>query len=62
MFQDPSGLTDTMWDLIVDTLGAFMISALGWWYMKRKVHSFVDVWIRRFIERNPRLFRSDTGA
>jgi hypothetical protein len=62
MFQDPSGLTDTMWDLVVDTLGAFMISALGWWYMKRKEHSFIEDWIRRFIERNPRLFRSDTDA
>lgn len=57
MFQDPSGLTDTMWDLVVDTLGAFMISALGWWYMKRRVRSFIEVWISHFIERNPRLFR-----
>ncbi len=56
MFDDPSGLTDTMWDLIVDTLGAFAISALGWWYMQRGERSFIEAWIRKFIARNPRLF------
>jgi len=58
MFGDPSGLTDTMWDLIVDTLGALIISLLGWWHSVRKTRSFVDEWIRRFVESNPRLFRS----
>jgi hypothetical protein len=51
-----SGLTDTMWDLIVDTLGAAAISLLGWWYMKRRECSFFDAWIQKFIEKNPRLF------
>jgi uncharacterized membrane protein YjdF len=62
MLGDASGLTDTMWDLGVDTVGAFLISALGWWYMKRKTRSFIEVWIRRFIDRNPRLFREDESA
>ncbi len=57
MLADPSGLTDTMWDLIVDALGALAISVLGWWYMHRKVRSFIGVWIREFIRRNPRFFR-----
>lgn len=57
MLGDPSGLTDTMWDLIVDSLGALVMSVFGWWHMKRNKRSFVDVWIDRFIERNPRLFR-----
>lgn len=57
MLGDPSGLTDTMWDLIVDTLGALVISVFAWWHMKRNIRSFVDLWIDRFIERNPRLFR-----
>ena len=56
MAGDPFGLTDTMWDLIVDTLGALTISILGWWYMIRERQSFIEVWIRRFIERNPGLF------
>jgi uncharacterized membrane protein YjdF len=57
MFDDPSGLTDTMWDLIVDTIGALAISLLGWWRMHRRQQSFIDAWIHKFIDRNPRLFR-----
>lgn len=57
MLGDPSGLTDTMWDMIVNALGALAISALGWWYMKRDERFFIEIWIGRFIERNPRLFR-----
>jgi small basic protein len=58
MFDDPSGLTDTMWDLIVDTVGALIISLLGWWHSKCKTQSFVHAWIHHFVESNPRLFRS----
>ncbi len=57
MLGDPSGLTDTMWDMIVNALGALTISALGGWYMKQREHSFIEAWIRKFIERNPRLFQ-----
>lgn len=58
MFDDPSGLTDTMWDVIVNMVGALAVSSLGWWYMIRREHSFIEDWIQKFIERNPRLFRS----
>lgn len=62
MLGDPSGLTDTMWDLIVDTLGAAVISGFGWWNMKQKSRSFLEVWKEKFFERNPRLFhRSGAG-
>ena len=57
MFDDPSGLTDTMWDLIVDTIGALVICVFGWWYLKRPEDSFIELWTARFIARNPRLFR-----
>ncbi len=57
MFNDPSGLTDTMWDLIVDTVGAAIISLFGWWYMRRNEPSFIDQWVRKFIDANPRMFR-----
>lgn len=58
MLGDPSGLTDTMWDLIVDTLGALVISVLGYGYIKTaKNESFLEQWITRFIRGNPRLFR-----
>lgn len=56
MLGDPSGLTDTMWDMIVNALGALATSTFGWWYMHQKEHSFIELWIRKFIERNPRLF------
>ena len=60
MLGDPSGLTDTMWDMIVNTLGALAICTLGWWYMKCDERSFIEIWIGRFIEHNPRLFRRRT--
>lgn len=59
MFGDDSGLTDTMWDLIVDAIGALLISVFGWWYMKRGERSFIVDWIGKFIDRNPRLFKAD---
>ena len=58
MFDDPSGLTDTMWDMIVNTIGAAIISTMGWWYMKRDRRSFIDSWIQKFIQRNPGWFQS----
>jgi hypothetical protein len=57
MLNDPSGLTDTMWDMIVNALGAAIISLMGWWYLRRKQSFFVRVWIRKFIEKNPKMFR-----
>lgn len=53
---DPSGLTDTIQDLIVDTLGAAVVSIAGWRYLARARTSYVDNWARRFIQRNPQLF------
>ena len=58
MLNDPSGLTDTMWDMIVNTIGAALISALGWWYMKHDRRSFIDIWIQKFIQKNPSWFKS----
>jgi len=58
MFNDPSGLTDTMWDMIVNAIGAAFISILGWWYLIRDRRSFIDIWIHKFIKRNPSWFES----
>lgn len=58
MLGDPSGLTDTMWDLIVDTLGALVISIIGYGYIKTSgKKSFLERWINAFINSNPRLFK-----
>jgi hypothetical protein len=52
------GLVDTMGDLIVDAVGALVIAFLGYGYLKTDgVDSFLERWILRFIEENPRLFR-----
>lgn len=57
MFGDPSGLTDTMWDMIVNAVGAFIISLTGWWYLKRRRHFFIKSLIQKMISKNPRHFR-----
>lgn len=56
MLDDPSGLTDTMWDMIVNAVGAIIISGIGYWYLKRKRNYFVRDWISTFINRNPDMF------
>ncbi|MCB1635967.1 MAG: hypothetical protein KDI51_15370, partial [Xanthomonadales bacterium] len=57
MLGDPSGLTDTMWDLIVDALGALLAALYGWRYLRRGQRSLLRQLIERFVSRNPRLFR-----
>ncbi len=58
MLGDHSGLTDTMWDLIVDAVGALIISVMGYGYLRATQHeSFLERWIRKFINSNPRLFK-----
>lgn len=48
MLNDPGGLTDTMWDLIVNTLAALIVALLGWWSIRRGGPRFVANWIDRF--------------
>lgn len=57
-----SGLADTMWDLIVDTVGAAVIAVLGYYWLRTAgSDSFLERWIASFVESNPRLFgRSDS--
>lgn len=55
-----SGLVDTMWDLIVDTIGAAVIALLGWAYLRTAGNdSFLERWIVGFVRANPRLFKLD---
>lgn len=49
---DPSGLTDTMWDMSVNIAGAAIVSIVGW----RQIGRSGESWIRRFVRRNPQLF------
>lgn len=57
MLGDPSGLTDTMWDMIVNAIGAFIISITGWRYLKLRENFFVKKLIAKFIHKNPRIFK-----
>lgn len=53
-----SGLVDTMWDLIVDCLGALTISILGYGYLRTEEHdSFLERMIQRFAASNPSIFK-----
>lgn len=58
MLGDDSGLTDTMWDLIVDALGAAIVSVLGWWSLVQRKRLFTQGWIEKFVDRNPHLFEN----
>lgn len=63
MLNDASGLTDTMFDLIVDAVGALIISVLGYGYLKKaQAKSFLERWIWSFIVKNPRLFNKHKSA
>ena len=47
-----SGLIDTMWDLIVNAGGGFIISSLGFLYLTKKVNSPTYKFIEKIIKRN----------
>lgn len=48
---------DTMWDLIVNALGALLASGIGFLYIKRRKteRGFFHYLVRRFLEHNRRL-------
>lgn len=47
-----SGLVDTMWDLIVNTIGALVISIAGYYYVRGGDSLLFDRMVRRLLERN----------
>ena len=50
-----SGLSDTMWDMIVDAGWALATSILGYFYMKgNKTYLFYNL-VKNFIKENPQL-------
>ena len=52
-----SGLMDTMWDLIVDIIGAAIGAAAGFGYLKGRRHRGLPGMIGEFVAKNRRLFR-----
>ena len=51
-----SGLVDTMWDLIVDCLGAFIGASAGFIYLKGEKGAFSE-WINDFVAKNRSRYR-----
>ncbi len=51
-----TGVVDTMQDLIVDTIGAIVVAAMGWAYYKTGRYSFIADGVSSFVNRNPKLF------
>jgi hypothetical protein len=51
-----TNVVDTMQDLIVDTLGAVVVALMGLAYVRRGQYSFIADGIRKFVQKNPKLF------
>ncbi len=47
-----SGLVDTMWDLIVDTVGGFSAALIGYFYLKKDKESFFIKLALKLISKN----------
>ncbi len=52
-----TGLMDTMSDLIVDSLGAFLTSVAGYFYIKSGRAPLFEQFLHRFIRENPHIFQ-----
>ncbi|MDO8628580.1 MAG: hypothetical protein Q7R56_02400 [Nanoarchaeota archaeon] len=52
-----NGLVDTMWDLIVNMIGALFISWIGYFYIKGGSIPFVSRLIQKIKKKNPKLFK-----
>lgn len=53
MNMQKSGLIDTMWDLIVDAIGAFTAATCGYFFLKKPdEHGPFAKWIRSFTDKN----------
>ncbi|MFW5955560.1 MAG: hypothetical protein ACOCSK_02350 [Rhodothermales bacterium] len=52
MNMQKTGVVDTMWDLIVNTAGALIVSVAGFFYVRGGDSLVFDRIVRRFLERN----------
>ncbi len=52
MNMQKSGLVDTMWDLIVNTVGAAVVAVAGYFYVRGAKYPLFDRLLRRFLEEN----------
>ena len=59
MRMQQSGLVDTMTDMMVDMVGAFVAAVIGYRYVKGGDSLIADRMVRKFVEGNPKIFRRD---
>lgn len=52
-----SGLVDTMFDLIVDSIGGLFAALLGYLYLKSGSKGIVQPLVHKFVEQNPKIFK-----
>jgi uncharacterized membrane protein YjdF len=57
MQSQETGVVDTMKDLIVDTLGAVVVAAMGWAWHHTGRYSFIADAVAGFVKKNPALFK-----
>lgn len=62
MMNHQTGVNDTMQDLIVDTIGALIVGALGYAHTRHGRFSFLVDAARAFMHRNPRFRRRSRAA
>lgn len=57
-FDTRLGVKDTMSDLIVDAIGAYIVSLIGYFHLKRKKDEDSAFWAlhKQFLDDNPELF------
>lgn len=53
---------DTMWDMILNTIGALIASVAGYLYLKNGEIFLFDRLIQKFEDVNPELFGDDNGS
>jgi len=53
-----SGLIDTMWDLIVDSIGAMLTSFIGYFYVRGKKTPLFTRFLQKFTKENPKYFNN----
>lgn len=58
-FDTRLGVRDTMVDLILNAIGAFLASLAGYFYLKKGSFFAVDFWLRKIEENNPKLFEGE---
>jgi hypothetical protein len=48
--------SDTMMDMIANMAGAFVVSSIGYYYIKNGKVIFISEIVKRFVEKNPKIF------